>query len=509
MSVGWRNFQHMVWLRYSVLLVLVAIGSVRGAGAQSDLELLDDSMNQLLIECNGNAALLKAKYAEHRLADEGKNRCDYDQMQFFLWMQVKLLDPTWQEPFPSGMDECTELTPQVHYNMGIWHHMQGELGEMRQHLTKCKESAFTPHESYIALQGLGVYHQLNGDVDSAYQAYAASFDAAQDEVDAMGLNNLANAALMAERWEAAVQWSERAEDFYYNDQRAGRPANMYGEGFVNQVLSNRLLAEMKLGHREAANTTFERMRFEPMTGYNAVMMGATAVAYLLWQDDRERFKALQPLMQSWVSEDSTLAVEVMAAHALLFAPWDSIWQRTSGMDAAETWAFVQDCPLALRDVATPEGTQAAEVEGVAWAGWAAKSAWLMAAGLAAWGWRRKRALVGMEVGDLVQTLERALHSDAPLPLTRHMLRQLHLRAPLPDRAQALDNDLPLTPREKDILTDWLDGVRPKETAIHRGISVSAVYNVRATVKRKLELPDGADMAQWFTQRYGSNNSGKP
>lgn len=482
---------------------------MRVACSQSDLERLKERMNQLLVECNGNSTLIKAKYREHLLLDRSDDTCAFDQIRILLWTQAVLSDPTWSEPFPGGLNECTELTPQVHYNLGIWHHKRGELEEMRQHLMKCKETAFTPHESYIALQGLGVYHQMSGNVDSAYQSYAASYEAAQDQIDAMGLNNLANAALMAERWDAAVQWAERAEEQYYRDLRAGRPANLHGEAFTIQVLSNRLLAEMKLGRHDDAATTFDRMRFEPMTGYNAVMTGATTTAYLLWQNDRERFLSLQPMMQSWVAEDSVLAVEVMAAHVLLFAPWDSIWQRTSGMDAAETWAFVQDCPLALRDVATPEGTQAAEVEGMAWAGWAAGSAWLLAAGLAAWGWRRRRVLAKMEVGDLAQNLERALHSDTPSPLARHMLRQLHLLAPMPDRARALDSDLPLTPREKDILTDWLDGVRPKETAIHRGITVSAVYNVRATVKRKLQLPDGMDMADWFAQRYGSNNTGKP
>lgn len=490
----------MKWVLLGILSCAVFFDHL---SAQLTTEELEQLMNRELQEARGSVELLSNRFQFYTGEDHPLQACDAEQLATFLWVNAKLLQPDWDQPQPILDTNCTSNSALLAFALGSWAFHEGDLAAMKFHLDATVALASTPRQLNMGHQGLGVYFQITEQHDSAYRAYARSFEVAPDLTDAQGFNNLANAALVAEQWEMAIEWSERAETHYFEELQGGQPPVFYGPLFQNEFLTNRLFAQMQLNDRAGARTTFSRLHYVPSEEYNAVMIGATVTAYLLWADDEPTWALHQTALQEWVQSDSALAIETMGAHALLYEPWRTRWAEVSHMPNDSIWDYVRSCPRALKDLAWP--AQIAPVSPLwDWQGTVAGLGmviWMVVGIVLAKLILPPRRIRKLSTADLTSQIDEAFAS-APAPSSLLALNELNKRfAPLASSLDGLDVTA-LSPREREVLEEWIQGLRPKESAVKAGVAASAIYNTRSIIRRKLNIPDGESIEEW--QRQHSN-----
>ena len=472
------------------LALTMWIGAIAFAQGRMPPAELDELMASTMQRLDFNAALVESEY--HRLVADSSvaNDCDSMALAAYLWLHLEEWQPGWNAPFPLDTNRCAVWNHSLHYTLGSFAYRHGNIQAMEQHVRRALETASTPYFAFISWQALGLVHQMKNQPDSAYLAFVQSYETMPEAMDAQGLNNLANAALIGEDWRSAVDWAIRAEDRYYEMIRNGKSPQIHGPDFHNMVLSNRLLGEMQLRDVQAARTTFGRLQLEKTDNPMGVMIGATALAYLLWQDDFEGYRATEPVLEQWAAIDSASALEVMGGHVILLDPWKSRWQALTLQDDRACWDAVQRLPLGFRDAAMPrpEGiTRSASVP--SWVPWATGTLWALGAAGALW-WmgfrRRKRMRTDKELlRDLADQNQPRISRRLAFSL---LMERLEERAP----AQLSLHTANLSAFETEVLGDWTNGLRPKDTAMRTGRSVSTVYNARVSVRRKLNLPEGED-----------------
>lgn len=485
-------------MRFLIIFLLVLGGEnvLHGQLTSNDL---DDLMLSRLRDAQEKIGVLKSEYYHYVVG----NHCDSLHVALFFGAHLKMLDPEWAEP-PLTIDSvCPVRNHALFFALGQLDFHQGNMDGFEHNMRLALRTANTPFKQYMAEQSMGVVYQLQGKLDSAYQAFARAFEVGQEFFDPIGMNNLANAALIIEQWEEAVKWTVLAEERFYEEVRMGKMETRYGSNFHDEILSNRLFAEMNLLDHEAAAATFERMRFVPDYDANAVMSVATAVAYLIWANRKNDLFSLRFQFEECLALDSALAVETMGAHVLCFEPWKSHWLEASGMKEADLWSFIQKVPIVYRDAALPASTDVVKPsDGVfqeMLLPFLTFALWGSAVGFAGLQWRQRRKWKKMDVAGLVQIIETAF-AKSSTPQASLALHHLAARfeAPSVELGQQMDNVL--TNRESDVLRDWVQGKRPKDTAQELGISAATVYNMRVTIRKKLAVPEGEDLAKWCTEQ---------
>lgn len=495
-------------LVYALSLILAFSPFLRAQSPPSrDLNRL---MIDQLIAAEDNPTKLQGAFEKYR-SGEG---CDSVRMAGFLWLVLAQRNPDWEEPFPLLNTPCPAENNVLHYEMAAYAFSIGDLDVMRESAQAALQTAPSPFRTYLAWNLLGTYYQQRQQLDSAYHAFEAGYAAGKDILlehpDPVGLNNLSNAALMTQQWEHAAEWAKLAEKTYYNALKHGADKFIWGDEFHDQVLSNRLFAEMNLLDSAAAAATFDRMRLHLGTDGNAIMIAATATAYLLWSGRRTAFEDMQEVFQACFAADSALSTEVLGVHALLFEPWKSQWQRHANMPDSDLWDYVSACPVAYRDAAFPRSKELQETQseisrwGKAGLQWGAAGLWGAALVLGLMRWQRSRQLHATDTGELVRLVNQGLAEGIHGP-TRRAFRTLAERYPrfqTGNESSALSS---LTEREREILNDWMAQVRPKETAEHIGISPAAVYNLRSQIRRKLRVPEGENVPSWLKRTDPSNH----
>lgn len=463
-------------------------------------------LNRLMLEqviaAEDNPTKLKGAFEKYRTG-EG---CDSVRMAGFLWLVLAQRTPDWEEPFPLLNTPCPAENNVLHYEMAAYAFSIGDMDAMRVSAQAALQTAQSPFRTYLAWNLLGTYCQQRQQLDSAYYAfesgYAAGKDILLEHPDPAGLNNLSNAALMTQQWEHAVEWAKLAEETYYNALKNGADKFVWGDDFHDQVLSNRLFAEMNLLDSAAAAATFDRMRLHPGTNGNAIMIAATATAYLLWSGRRTAFEDMQEVFQASFASDSALSIEILGVHALLFDPWKSQWQRHANMPDSALWDYVSACPVAYRDAAFPRSTEPkitqSEISSWGKAGvrWGAAGLWGTALVLGLMRWQRLRQIHATDTSALVRLVNQGLAEGIQGP-TRRAFRALAERYPHYENSNESSALSSLTEREREILNDWMAQVRPKETAEQIGISPAAAYNLRSQIRRKLRVPEGEDVSSWI------------
>lgn len=451
---------------------------------------LDQLMASTLQRLRFNVALMEAEYERIVTDSSALSNCDSLALAAYLWHNIDERRSDWSKPFPLDTNLCPVSNHSLHYTFGAHAYRQGRIEDMEGHIRLALRTASTPYFEFISWQAMGLVHQMKNQPDSAYSAFVQSYETMPEAMDAQGLNNLANAALIGEHWEAAVEWAVLAEERYYEFLRNGISPQLFGDHFHNMVLSNRLLGEMQLKDAEAARTTFDRLQFERTDNPMAVMIGATALAFLIWQNDFETYRATEAVLTQWAAIDSASALEVMGGHAILLDPWKERWQTLTQQDDAACWDAVQRLPLVFRDAAMPRlEVQTRKALVPTWLPWATGLMGLVVVGSALW-WVGIRRRMELRTNDeLLSDLANTNHHRIA---RRHAFSLLVERIAEQSLAQINPSTADLNGFESEVFRDWTLGIRPKDTAKRTGRSVSTVYNARVSVRRKLNLPEGED-----------------
>lgn len=458
-------------------------------GAMTPAE-LDERMASTMQRMEFNAALLESEYTRLVNDTTARSNCDSMALAAYLWLHLEEWQPGWNAPFPLDTNQCSISNHSLHYTLGSFAYRHGNIEAMERHMRRALRTASSPYFEFIGWQAMGLVHQLKNQPDSAYHAFVQSYATMPEAMDAQGLNNLANAALIGEDWKSAVDWAILAEDTYHQMIRDGKSPLIFGDHFHNMVLSNRLLGEMQLQDAHAARTTFDRLQFERTDNPMAVMIGATALAYLLWQDDFEGYQATQTVLEQWAAIDSASALEVMGGHVVLLEPWKSRWQALTQQDDRGCWDAVQQLPLVFRDAAMPRpAPQPRRVSVPNWLPWTTGLCWALGSACAFWWVGVRRRIRKWTNEELVRKLAGSRQPVLSRRLAFSLLiERLAERAPAQTSLYAAD----LNAFETEVLADWTAGIRPKDTAKRTSRSVSTVYNARVSIRRKLNLPEGDD-----------------
>lgn len=463
-----------------------------------------------LVAAEDHPAKLKNTFERYQPGES----CDSMQIATFFWLVIAQRDPDWAEPYPLTDSLCPFENNLLHYALGVFAFSKGDLNAMKTSAQAALATASSPYRTYMAWNLLATYYQQVHQLDSAYNAFVSGYlagkDVLKDHPDPVGFNNLANAALMTEQWEHAVHWAQLAEETYYDALKNGADKFIWGEDFHDQILSNRLMAEMNMLDSTAAAATHDRMRLHLGTSTNSIMIGATATAYLLWSGRRSDFEDLQEVLEASFASDSVLSTEVLGIHVMLFEPWKSQWQAYSNMPDSAIWAYVSTCPVDYRDAALPRlGDVTVNASGQP-SGW---QPWIQMGAIGIWGaalafglmrWRRSRKLDALDTSELISMVNKGFAEGVERP-TRHAFHALLKRHPAHRKHHEPTAVEHLTDREREVLNDWMTHMRPKETAEKLGISAAAVYNLRSQIRRKLRVPEGEDVPLWLKQSGTSNH----
>ena len=471
--------------------------------AQLQSSELDDLMMTELRASEHHPAKLKLAFEAYR---EGTS-CDSMHLATLFWLVLAQHDANWTEPLPLVDSLCPVQNNVLHYEFAAYAFMKGDMGAMKASALQAMSTADHPKSSYLALNLLGVYYQNIGQLDSAYAAFENAYiqgkDFLVDHPDPVGINNLANASIMTQQWSNALKWAKLAESKYFEALEKGATAPTPDSDFLDQILSNRLFAEMNLLDAPAAAKTYDRMRLDLHEDHNSIMMAATAVSYLLWSNRREEFQIMQPVFEASFNADSSLSTEILGIHSMLFEPWKTTWRNSAGMPEDLIWDYVRSCPVVYRDAALPrESTSSNRGKVEAARAWWPTVLPFIALGL--WGcavtamvlrWRRSNITGAVPTDELINTVNGAFEEGSSDGAVQAFLA---LKARFPVFEARATPSLPsLTSGELDILNDWVSGVRPKQTADRLGVTAGSVYNSRSRIRGKLNVPKNEDVPTWY------------
>ncbi|MFZ8836584.1 MAG: LuxR C-terminal-related transcriptional regulator [Flavobacteriales bacterium] len=464
---------------------------------------LDDLMMAELKASESKPAKLKLAFEAY---SEGAG-CDSMHLATLLWLVLAQNDATWTHPLPLVDSLCPVQNNVLHYEFATYAFRNGDMDAMKASALQALSTADSPKQTYLALNALGAYYQNTGQLDSAYasfeNAYLQGKDFLVDHPDPVGINNLANASIMTRQWSNALKWAKLAESKYFEALKNGDTTPTPDSDFLDQILSNRLFAEMNLLDSAAAAKTYDRMRLDLHEDYNSIMMAATAASYLLWSNRREEFQNNQPVFEASFSADSSLSTEILGIHSMLFEPWKTTWSNSAGMPEDLIWDYVRSCPVVYRDAALPrESTSSNRGKVEAARPWWPTVLPFIALGL--WGcaviamifrWRKLSLIESVPTDELIDTINGAFMEGSRDGAVQAFLA---LKARFPGYQAKATPSLPsLTSGELDILNDWVSGVRPKQTADRLGVAAATVYNSRSRIRGKLNVPKNEDVPTWY------------
>lgn len=478
------------------LIVLPTLG-------QMTPEALDHRMDDLILQFGGKPKELLRAYHTLIRSEGYPQNCDSVAIAGFIWLHLQPLQNWEDEPYPGDTAICPVGNYQLHAAFAAEAFRQQNSEDLMRHMRLALATASEPFQRLNAWQGIGVAFQMQNQLDSAYRAFVQSYAVHPESGDAMSMNNLANAALIAEEWSAAKEWTIKAEEFYFLALRKGWLTEAYGPQFMDLVLSNRLYAEMQLGDITAGNETFKRMQFVAGEDRNSVMMAATVLTYLVWSDQPDKLLSIEPSLSELLMLDSALAVETLGAHILLVEPWRSSWRELTGETDQALWDRVMGMPFSFRDSALPKVNSGGQQKGSTWRlpRWLP---WIAAVGILAvllglsGMFYERRQLRGMPNPDLAGKVQSALQHKQQRS-ARIALRLLAQRTQM-QSFQFKDLLAELSPREREVFEAWRLGERPKDSAQRLEITTASVYNVRAVIRRKLGIPNGSTLEEWMNQK---------
>lgn len=412
---------------------------------------------------------------------------------------------------------CGEAPPLLVYLRAAEAHLCGRFDEAVRGFRWVSEQTTSPRFAVTALQAEGVVHSDAGRPEEALACLVEAFERHPEECHhPLTLLNLAGAAAMVGRWEDVLKWADLADESLARELKGSKAAE-FDPQWASLIAASRLRALAMLGRKSEAEQVFLHLPLRDVKVVGAAGVLRNYTSYALQTDAFAQFMGHLPELQAIAQIDSGATVRALGAHASLFEPWRTqVW---GSLPLEQVWSRVRNLPTTLADP-TWRDAAGASSDGANAAAWQAflaqteRNRWKVAAGLLALvtagcvvparglGRARRKALRWNpeREGELVHALRKQVPgaNDRPAGAELRWMLVAALRRRGLARLQGLGDGIRnLTRREEEFVMHLAAGLRTKEFArIHR-LSASYVYNLSSSVRRKLQVPDSVELADFI------------
>ena len=483
------------------------------AGVVGQVE-LSDRMARAPAECMFEPG--KMELRGRRLLAQAASPCDSLLLGEYLVVQSAVVRrKPWLEWKPI---ECGEPPALLLYARAAQAHLAGDLASAEAGFLLSAARAEKPKIASYALQAAGAVCRERGDYEAAMKHLLSAYHRFPEEANhPLALLNLSAVSAMLERWQDVLSWTTLAERSL--DELLSDPNSSPGlePGWRALILSNRLLACMRLGAVAEAEAVFQRIPFHQLDVMEKADVLGVALGYLMSRNDRDVFESHREDFQALAWADSLATVKRLGMHASLFSPWrEQVW---GDRPWEEVWEALRSEPVALGEqslVEVPWDERQDEEELLRWPsgqGWI-QWIWVLLVGvllfLNLW-WmtwvfasiRTRRRFFGSGLDSRL-----AAHRVAPpqgwkgwLPWEQMRLRWAVLARirmnPMISFPSSLSGWSELTEREQAFLTFLASGSRAKEFARNHQLSAGYVYNMGSSIRRKLQVPESVELSDWI------------
>lgn len=363
------------------------------------------------------------------------------------------------------------------------------------------DASVTPEQRAKAKSNLGMSYYWTNELDRALHWFVSATEEGLNNMTPNSIHNIASICVSLGEFKRALKFSILAEERLMTEFKEGMELSQFVQ-YHDLFLLSQTACHREMGDLDEAIRTFDRAHLDGF--FPGMAPEFVHMAFLLsWELNDPRLLLMHAeSFGEALMLDSSGAVKRLGPVLGLIPPWS----ESCGMDASEVWTqlrgLTSDQLPEMPSLSAEELSDVVPVSGSLW--WFLTAIWCMSGlGAALNSWRRSVSSQREKrhTANGLMLLREACAPDASEQIRSQALAELRNFESRWTGAVLQVDFTALNRRELDALRAAVSGERPKESAARWGITLRAVYAVRASLRGKLGIDKDVELDAWIRQHW--------